>query len=64
VIDTEAEMFRSAVFDPVLRASVGEARVLVMFENYLEWIESRDLPGGALVFARRAFQRLLADARA
>jgi AcrR family transcriptional regulator len=55
VIDTAAEMFRSAVFDPVLRASVGEARVLALFENYLKWIQSRDLPGGC-IFSAGAFE--------
>ena len=55
VIDTAAEMFRAAVFDPVLRASVGQARVLALFENYLKWIQSRDLPGGC-VFSAGAFE--------
>jgi hypothetical protein len=48
-------MFRSAVFDPLLRASVGEARVLALFENYLKWIQSRDLPGGC-IFSAGAFE--------
>jgi AcrR family transcriptional regulator len=55
VIDTAAEMFRSAVFDPVLRAAVGEARVLALFQNYLKWIQSRDLPGGC-IFSAGAFE--------
>jgi AcrR family transcriptional regulator len=55
VIDTAAEMFRAAVFEPLLRASVGEARVLALFENYLRWIQSRDLPGGC-VFSAGAFE--------
>jgi AcrR family transcriptional regulator len=55
VIDTAVEMFRSAVFDPVLRASVGEARVLALFENYLRWIQSRELSGGC-IFSAGAFE--------
>jgi AcrR family transcriptional regulator len=55
VIDTAAELFRSAVFDPALRAALGEARVLTLFENYLKWIQSREVPGGC-VFSAGAFE--------
>jgi AcrR family transcriptional regulator len=55
VIDTAAELFRSAVFDSVLRAPVGEARVLTLFESHLKWIQSREVPGGC-VFSAGAFE--------
>lgn len=55
VLDTAAESFKAAVFDPVPRTSPGDARVLALFENVLKWIQSRDMPGGC-VFMAGAFE--------
>jgi AcrR family transcriptional regulator len=51
VLDAAAESFKAAVFDPVPRGSAGDARVVALFDNILEWIQSRDMPGGCIFMA-------------
>jgi AcrR family transcriptional regulator len=51
VLDAAAESFKAAVFDPVPRGSAGDARVVALFDNILEWIQSRDVPGGCIFMA-------------
>jgi AcrR family transcriptional regulator len=55
VLDTAAELFRAAVFDPAQRASRGAARIALLFENVLKWSHSRNVPGGC-VFLAGAFE--------
>jgi AcrR family transcriptional regulator len=55
VLDMAAELFRAAVFDPAQRASRGEAKITLLFENVLKWSHSRNVPGGC-VFLAGAFE--------
>lgn len=55
VLDAAAESFKAAVFDTVPRSAAGDARVVALFENTLDWIQSRDMPGGC-VFMAGAFE--------
>jgi AcrR family transcriptional regulator len=51
VLDAAAESFKAAVFDPVPRGTAGDARVVALFDNILEWIQSREMPGGCIFMA-------------
>jgi AcrR family transcriptional regulator len=51
VLDAAAESFKAAVFDPVPRGTAGDARVVALFDNMLEWIQSREMPGGCIFMA-------------
>jgi AcrR family transcriptional regulator len=51
VLDFAAELFRASVFDAAARAERGEAKVARVFDNLLDWISSRGVPGGCIFLA-------------
>ncbi len=46
VLQAAAQMFASRVVLPARREPAGEARVRALFNRWLEWPASQDLPGG------------------
>ena len=57
VLAAAAERFTQAVFVPSIRVARGEPRVRALFERWLAWGDSEDMPGGCL-FISSAFERL------
>ncbi len=51
VLDAAAEHFRREVFVPALSKPRGEPRMRAIFENWLAWALSKDLPGGCIFLA-------------
>lgn len=51
VLDAAAEHFRREVFVPALGKPRGEPRIFAIFENWLAWALSGDLPGGCIFLA-------------
>lgn len=54
VLDAAAEHFAARVFRPALKAPRGEPRIHALFENWLRWTSSRELPGGCIFLAGAA----------
>tara|TARA_A100001037_G_scaffold226116_1_gene204065 strand:- start:13893 stop:14579 length:687 start_codon:yes stop_codon:yes gene_type:complete len=46
ILQAAAQMFASRVVVPARREPAGEARVRALFDRWLEWPASQDLPGG------------------
>lgn len=55
VLAAAAERFTQAVFVPSIRVARGEPRVRALFERWLAWGDSEDMPGGCL-FISSAFE--------
>ncbi len=51
VLDAAAEHFAQRVFIRAIKKPRGEQRLTAIFENWLEWIRSQDLPGGCIFLA-------------
>ncbi len=51
VLDAAADHFRVQVFVPALKQPRGEPRINAIFENWLRWATSKDLPGGCIFLA-------------
>lgn len=51
VLDAAAEHFRVEVFVPALKKPRGVPRMEAIFENWLRWVRSKDLPGGCIFLA-------------
>ncbi len=51
ILDAAAEHFRAKVFLPALCVPRGEARLRAVFENWLAWVSSEELPGGCVFLA-------------
>lgn len=54
VLDAAADHFRITVFLPALQVARGEPRLRAIFENFLAWARSRELPGGCIFLAGAA----------
>lgn len=54
VLDAAADHFRITVFLPALKVPRGEPRLRAIFENFLAWARSRELPGGCIFLAGAA----------
>lgn len=55
VLRTASERFTQAVFVPAIRERRGEPRVRALFDRWLEWGDSEDMPGGC-IFISSAFE--------
>jgi len=51
ILDAAAEHFRSRVFVPALNSPRGEPRLRAIFERWLAWVSSKELPGGCIFLA-------------
>lgn len=51
VLDAAAEHFRLVVFLPALTVPRGLPRLKSIFENWLTWVRSKELPGGCIFLA-------------
>lgn len=51
ILDAAAEHFRTRVFVPALAVRRGEARLVAIFEHWLAWESSPELPGGCIFLA-------------
>lgn len=51
ILDAAAEHFRTRVFVPALSMPRGQARLAAIFENWLRWVTSPELPGGCIFLA-------------
>jgi AcrR family transcriptional regulator len=51
VLDAAAQHFVQRVFMPAMKQPRGEPRLRAIFENWLEWIRSQELPGGCIFLA-------------
>lgn len=51
VLDAAADHFRTEVFVPALKKPRGVPRMEAIFENWLSWVRSKDLPGGCIFLA-------------
>jgi AcrR family transcriptional regulator len=56
VLDVAAEHVTDRIFRPAVEQARGEPRLLALFDNWLEQIHSRELPGGSCVFMAGAFE--------
>jgi AcrR family transcriptional regulator len=56
VLDVAAEHFADRIFSPAVQQPRGEPRLVALFENWLQQIHSRELPGGSCVFMASAFE--------
>ena len=54
VLDAAAELFAAQVIRPALLRPRGEARVTALFNNWLQWALSEELPGGCVFVAAAA----------
>jgi AcrR family transcriptional regulator len=48
-LQTAIEKFEHSVLRPALKATRGEPRIRALFERWLEWGRSSDLPGGCVI---------------
>lgn len=55
VLAAAADRFTQAVFVPAIKVTRGEPRVRALFEHWLEWGTSDDMPGGC-IFISSAFE--------
>lgn len=51
VLEAAAESFEAQVVKPALALAQGEPRVVALFDNWLKWALSDELPGGCLFVA-------------
>ncbi len=51
ILDAAAEHFRSKVFLPALQLPRGRPRLERIFQNWLDWVSSREIPGGCIFLA-------------
>lgn len=51
VLDAAAEQFALAVFVPALKKPRGVLRLQAIFDNWLQWIDSEEPPGGCIFLA-------------
>lgn len=51
ILDAAADHFRTRVFVPALSVSRGETRLVAIFEDWLRWVTSPELPGGCIFLA-------------
>src|SRR5688572_13087989 len=54
VLDAAADLFSAQVIQPALLLPRGEPRVTALFDNWLQWALSEDLPGGCVFVAAAA----------
>jgi AcrR family transcriptional regulator len=54
VLEAGAERFTQVVVVPALKARRGEPRIRALFEHWLAWGDSKELPGGCIFFAAMA----------
>lgn len=51
VLDAAADHFRRTVFLPALARPRGLARLDGIFDNWIKWVRSKELPGGCIFLA-------------
>jgi len=51
ILDAAADHFRTRIFVPALSVPRGEARLEAVFEHWLCWVNSPELPGGCIFLA-------------
>lgn len=51
VLDAAAEHFRVEVFVPAVKKPRGVPRMESIFDNWLRWVRSKELPGGCIFLA-------------
>lgn len=54
ILDAAAEHFRLSVFFPAMKQPRGLPRLSAIFDNWLGWVQSKELPGGCIFLAGAA----------
>ena len=51
VLDAAAQHFRASVFLPALKKPRGKPRLVAIFNNWTDWVRSKEFPGGCIFLA-------------
>lgn len=54
VLDAAADHFRTTVFLPALKVARGEPRLEAIYQHWIAWVRSKELPGGCIFLAGAA----------